>query len=1046
MITVLAVHFAVAAVAPFIFRKFGRSSFYALAAVPAGSFIWLLLQHSEVYSAAGPPGGEGDGQASEVTPWIPDLGIEFAFRLDALAWVMSLLVLGVGALVLVYCARYFKDKDDYLGGFGAQLLAFAGAMFGLVAADDLLLLFIFWELTTVLSYLLIGYARTRLAARRSALQALMVTTAGGLAMLVGLIMLGSAAGTYRISAILEQAPQLNAGPDSGAVNAAVVLILIGAVTKSALVPFHFWLPGAMAAPTPVSAYLHAAAMVKAGVYIVARLAPGFTETAYWLPLVLGLGLATMLVGGYRALRQTDIKLILAYGTVSQLGFLTMVVGLGRPDAALAGLAMLLAHGLFKATLFLVVGIIDHQSGTRDIRELSGVFQSSRALGIVAGVGAASMAGVPLLGGFVAKESVLEAFVHFAGEPGYGPWGMVILAGVVLGSVLTFAYSARFLWGAFAVKPGVDRTPFKAISPSFLAAPAVLSFLTIVYGLWPAPVDDWIQPYAALFAASDGGGGTGAAGHLALWHGFTTALGLTAVTFALGLAMFFARGAVGRAQSLVPDWIDADRGYRLTIGALDDVAVWLTGRTQRGSLYFYLAVILTVAFVLPLAALVSAGKPLPEGLYFIDPYSPLQAVAGAGIVIGALAAVRANKRFLAVLMVSVTGYGIALMFALQGAPDLALTQMLVETIILVAFVLAMRSLPPELRDRTGGKYRVVRVIIGLAFGTTMVFAAIHAMGARIATPVSLEFPKLAYEGGGGLNIVNVTLVDIRAWDTFGEISVLALAATGVASLIFIRGRGDGIKVSSTVAEGTVGRRRGVDKSSRDGAALALARKFATANRDAWLVAGRTLAPERRSIIFEVITRLIFHSMIIFSLYLLLAGHNFPGGGFAGGLLAGLALTVRYLAGGRYELREATPISAGTLLGIGLATATATGVAPLLFGGRVFQSAIVEFWLPVFGDIKFVTSTIFDIGVYIVVVGLVLDVLRTLGAEIDEHFEEQPRTPAGSRPSDAELSDAELSDSELSNAEQAQAGPSEEARPAPDREAAGVPAETTGRGQS
>ena len=1046
MITVLAVHFAVAAVAPFIFRKFGRSSFYALAAVPAGSFIWLLLQHSEVYSAAGPPGGEGDGQASEVTPWIPDLGIEFAFRLDALAWVMSLLVLGVGALVLVYCARYFKDKDDYLGGFGAQLLAFAGAMFGLVAADDLLLLFIFWELTTVLSYLLIGYARTRLAARRSALQALMVTTAGGLAMLVGLIMLGSAAGTYRISAILEQAPQLNAGPDSGAVNAAVVLILIGAVTKSALVPFHFWLPGAMAAPTPVSAYLHAAAMVKAGVYIVARLAPGFTETAYWLPLVLGLGLATMLVGGYRALRQTDIKLILAYGTVSQLGFLTMVVGLGRPDAALAGLAMLLAHGLFKATLFLVVGIIDHQSGTRDIRELSGVFQSSRALGIVAGVGAASMAGVPLLGGFVAKESVLEAFVHFAGEPGYGPWGMVILAGVVLGSVLTFAYSARFLWGAFAVKPGVDRTPFKAIRPSFLAAPAVLSFLTIVYGLWPAPVDDWIQPYAALFAASDGGGGTGAAGHLALWHGFTPALGLTAVTFALGAAMFFARGAVGRAQSLVPDWIDADRGYRLTIGALDDVAVWLTGRTQRGSLYFYLAVILTVAFVLPLAALVSAGKPLPEGLYFIDPYSPLQAVAGAGIVIGALAAVRANKRFLAVLMVSVTGYGIALMFALQGAPDLALTQMLVETIILVAFVLAMRSLPPELRDRTGGKYRVVRVIIGLAFGITMVFAAIHAMGARIATPVSLEFPKLAYEGGGGLNIVNVTLVDIRAWDTFGEISVLALAATGVASLIFIRGRGDGIKVSSTVAEGTVGRRRGVDKSSRDGAALALARKFATANRDAWLVAGRTLAPERRSIIFEVITRLIFHSMIIFSLYLLLAGHNFPGGGFAGGLLAGLALTVRYLAGGRYELREATPISAGTLLGIGLATATATGVAPLLFGGRVFQSAIVEFWLPVFGDIKFVTSTIFDIGVYIVVVGLVLDVLRTLGAEIDEHFEEQPRTPAGSRPSDAELSDAELSDSELSNAEQAQAGPSEEAHPAPDWEAAGVPAETTGRGQS
>jgi multicomponent Na+:H+ antiporter subunit A len=370
------------------------------------------------------------------------------------------------------------------------------------------------------------------------------------------------------------------------------------------------------------------------------------------------------------------------------------------------------------------------------------------------------------------------------------------------------------------------------------------------------------------------------------------------------------------------------------------------------------------------------------------------------------------------MVSVTGYGIALMFALQGAPDLALTQMLVETIILVAFVLAMRSLPAELRDRTGGKYRVVRVIIGAAFGVTMIFVAIYALGARVATPVSLEFPRLAYEDGGGLNIVNVTLVDIRAWDTFGEISVLALAATGVASLIFVRGRGDRIGPSAPVAEGTVGRRAGVAGNTRDNAALALSRRFAASARDAWLVAGRTMAPERRSIIFEVVTRLIFHSMIVFSLYLLLAGHNLPGGGFAGGLTAGLALAIRYLAGGRFELREATPVSAGALLGIGLATAAASGVAPLLLGGQVFQSAVIELWLPVFGDIKFVTSTIFDIGVYTVVVGLALDVLRSLGAEIDEHFEEQP-----------EEQPAQLS-----------------GEPSDRRPPGGVPAETTAKGRT
>ena len=1000
MITVLAVHFAVAAVAPLLFRRFGRSSFYALAAVPAASFIWLLFQHGAIYADPGP------GAITEVVPWISGLQLELAFRMDALAWVMSLLVLGVGALVLVYCARYFENKDDYLGGFGAQLLAFAGVMFGLVIANDLLLLFIFWELTTVLSYLLIGYARTRLSARRSALQALVVTTAGGLAMLVGLIILGETAGTYRIQAILDEAPALIAGPASGAVSAAVVLILIGAITKSALIPFHFWLPGAMAAPTPVSAYLHAAAMVKAGIYLVARLAPGFADTPPWLPIVLGLGLATMLVGGYRALRQTDIKLILAYGTVSQLGFLTMVLGLGAPDAALAGLALLLAHGLFKATLFLVVGIIDHQAGTRDIRELSGVYGSARALALVAVIGTASMAGIPPLAGFVAKESVFEAFVHYTSESGTGSW---LLAGLVLGSVLTFAYSARFLWGAFAVKPGVEPTAFKPIKPAFLVAPAILSFFTILFGLWPAPVDGWVQPYAALFV----GGPTADAeasspGHLALWHGFTPALGLTALTFALGLAMFYGRNAVARLQARVPGWIDADRAYQQAIGALDDTAVWVTGRTQRGSLFFYLSVILTVAFVLPLTTLLLANKPLPPGLYFIDPGAPLQLVAGAGIVIGALAAVRANKRFLAVLMVSVTGYGIALMFALQGAPDLALTQMLVETMILVAFVLAMRSLPAGLRDRTGGKYRVIRVVIGLAFGITMIFVAIHALGARVAPPVSLQFPQLAYEGGGGLNVVNVTLVDIRAWDTFGEISVLALAATGVASLIFVRGRGDRIRTSATVAEGTVGRRTGARGSTRDDAALAMNRRFAAATRDAWLVAGRTLAPERRSIIFEVVTRLIFHSMIVFSIYLLLAGHNLPGGGFAGGLTAGLALTIRYLAGGRFELREATPVGAGTLLGIGLATAAVTGIVPLLLGGQVFQSAIVELWLPVFGDVKFVTSTIFDIGVYIVVVGLALDVLRSLGAEIDEHFEEQPaEAPADQETGEAvaEAADAE-----------------------------------------
>ncbi|WP_104086194.1 Na+/H+ antiporter subunit A [Arthrobacter sp. GMC3] len=975
MLIVLSAHFLVAILAPFLFTRWGRATFYVLAAVPAASFIWLLTQYDAVYSPAAI-------SPSVDIPWIPVLDTNLSFRMDELSWMMSLLVLGVGALVLAYCARYFKTDDAGLGGFGAQLLAFAGVMFGLVTADNLILLFVFWELTTVLSYLLIGYARTRIAARRAALQALMVTTFGGLAMLVGLIMVGESAGTYRISAVLAKAPELVAatGTPGTVLNIGIALILVGAVTKSALVPFHFWLPGAMAAPTPVSAYLHAAAMVKAGIYLIARLAPGFSGTEYWQLLITVLGLATMLVGGWRALRQHDLKLILAYGTVSQLGFLTVVVGLGSKEAAMAGMAMVLAHGLFKAALFLVVGIIDHQSGTRDIRELSGVFRSAPLLGVVALIGAASMAGLPPLAGFVAKESV---FAAFEANARYGPAGtgigVLVLAVMVLGSILTFAYSARFMWGGFAKKSKGMATAFKPVGALFLGAPALLSLLTVAYGLFPKAVETWIAPYSAQFPAYDH-----EAMHLALWHGFSLPLLLSAVVVAGGLGLFVARKRFEKLQAKLPPVIDFERGYRQSILGLDLVSIWVTGRTQRGSLFFYLAVILSTAIASVGAVLIITEQHWSDRIYFLDPGSPFQIVAGVAIVVGALAAARANRRFMAVLMVSVTGYGVALIFALQGAPDLALTQMLVETIILVAFVLAMRSLPPGLQERTAGNHKILRIILGVTFGAVMVVVAIVAMGSRIATPISLELPKMAYEGGGGLNVVNVTLVDIRAWDTFGEISVLAIAATGVASLIFVRGRGQRLARAETVPTGSIG--RVAEAGSAQSTTAELAKRFTSAPGNAWLVAGRTLAPERRSIIIEVVTRLVFHSIIVLSIYLLLAGHNGTGGGFAGGLVAGLALTIRYLAGGRFELAEATRISAGTLLGVGLAAAALTGIAPLFFGGEIFQSAILTFDLPVFGHVKFVTSTVFDIGVYLVVVGLVVDVLRSLGSEIDQHEED------------------------------------------------------------
>ena len=626
MIIVLAGLFAVSILTPLFFSWWGRSTFYLLTGILSAAFLWTFFYLPVVIPAdQAAPIGAPNAPPAEVVSWIPQLGVELAFRMDILALVMSMLITGVGAAVMLYCARYFPRGERGAGPFAAQLFAFAAAMLGLVLSDDLVMLFIFWELTTVLSFLLIGYSAHRIFARRSAIQALVVTTFGGLIMLVGLLWLGELAGSYRLSDILASAAELN----GTAVDIALALILIGAISKSALVPFHFWLPAAMAAPTPVSAYLHAAAMVKAGIYLVARFAPGFYDTAFWLPLVLGLGLLTMLIGAYRALRQTDIKLILAYGTVSQLGFLMMVNGLGTEDAALAGLAMLLAHGLFKAALFMVVGIIDHNTGTRDLRVLSGIGAAQRPLLIISAVAVASMAGLPPLFGFVAKEVVFESFYGYAEVN--GTWGWVVLGGVVLASALTVAYSARFLWGAFAAKrhpaghpaagTALPQTQFHHHPDAvFLAAPALLAAATVLFAVAPQPLQQLMEPFAALFEPVDP---AVEPTYLALWHGLTPVLGLSALTWALGLGLFWRRGRNGRALHALPEALDAERLYRVSIRHLDDFAAWVTSKTQRGSLGWYLFIIMAVATGVPAGVIAFTGHTIPG--HFILAEGPMQVV-------------------------------------------------------------------------------------------------------------------------------------------------------------------------------------------------------------------------------------------------------------------------------------------------------------------------------------------------------------------------------------------------------------------------------------
>ncbi|MBU8860394.1 MULTISPECIES: Na+/H+ antiporter subunit A [unclassified Micromonospora] len=939
MLVLVAVHALAAVAAPVLVRLLGRRAFYLLAAAPAAAVIWALTRTEPV--RAGRP-------VVETVTWVPQLGLELALRMGTLSWLLVLLVGGVGALVLAYSARYFRSGDPGLGRFAAVFVAFAGAMLGLVVSDDLLLLYVFWELTTVFSYLLIGSDPTERASRRAAMQALLVTTLGGLAMLAGFVMLGQHAGSYRWSEIAGNLPE------GGYLTVALVLVLLGVTSKSAIFPFSFWLPRAMAAPTPVSAYLHAAAMVKAGVFLAALMGPAVGQATVWRGVLLAGGLITLFLGGWTALRQVDLKLLLAYGTVSQLGLLMVILGAGTRDTALAGAAMLLAHALFKATLFLVVGVVDHVAGTRDLRELSGLGRRAPVLAAVAGLAAASMAGLPPLIGFVAKEAALEAFLHG------GTTELVVLAGVVAGSALTVAYTARFLWGAFAAKPGVAETRPHRIEPAFIGPAAVLALAGLAAGVLAPAVDRVLAPYADRFLTA------GPGYHLALWHGLTPALGLSALAVAGGLGLFL---LLHRRRPHLPRLpFDGTTGYDRIAGAVDRAAVELTGATQRGSLPFYLGVILLVLVVLPGGA-VLAGAPWARRFQLWD--TPLQAVAGAVIVVAALMAARARRRLTAMILVGVTGYGTALMFILHGAPDLALTQFLVETVTIVMFVLVLRRLPRRFSARPIRASRRLRVALGVAVGVVTAGMAYVAAGSRTAVPVSVGFPEEAVSYGGGKNVVNVTLVDIRAWDTMGEIAVLVVAATGVASLIFRRSR-------------ALDLRSGIPGAGRE-----------QSSRPRWLTTGAT--SRQQSVILQVVTRLLFHAILLFSIYLLFSGHNAPGGGFAAGLVAGLGLAVRYLAGGRTELNGAAPVDAGLVLGAGLFVAVGTGVVAMLLGGEFLQSATLDFHLPVLGHVHFVTSVFFDVGVYLIVVGLVLDILRSLGAEMDrqEEVDEQETEPAGVR---------------------------------------------------
>ena len=744
--------FGLAFAAPFLSRRFGSAAGWILALLPAGLtlyFIGLL------------PSAAADQPADFSVPWAPDLGLLFSFRADGLGLLFALLISGIGVLVVAYTGGYLKGNPN-LGKFYAWLLVFMAAMLGIALADNMILLFVFWELTSISSYILIGFEHERASARAAALQAFLVTGGGGLALLAGLLLLGSAGGTLEFSALLGQGDVLRASPFYFP---AVILILLGAFTKSAQFPFHFWLPNAMEAPTPVSAYLHSATMVKAGIYLLARLGPALNETDLWVYAVSGVGAATMLVGGYLALTQTDLKRLLAYSTVSALGMLTLLIGLGSPHALEAAIVLLLAHGLYKGALFLVAGALDHETGTRDITQLGGLFPAMRLTAVAAGIAALSMAGLPPLFGFISKELTYEVALEF------GPW----LAGAVVLAGLSFVFVAGVVgvgpfWGKRKETP---ESPHEAPLSMWLG-PAILSGLSLLLGIFPNSISRFL-----VSPAASGAIGESTSVKLALWHGVNPAFVLSVVTILIGAGLFAARHPIrSRLSRLAWRW-GPSFFYDRSLDALNALARGQTRLLQSGYLRYYLLTIVIVATGLAGFTLFARdGWHWPEETIDIRFY---EVALGVLILGAALVTTLSRSRLGAVASLGVAGYGVSLIFLLFGAPDLAMTQFLIESLTVILFVLAFYHLPhfTELSS-TGSRLR--DILIALLAGGLMTFLVLSAVGVQLYPSISNYFIEAALPSAHGRTSVNVILVDFRGFDTMGEITVLSVAAIGVYVLL------------------------------------------------------------------------------------------------------------------------------------------------------------------------------------------------------------------------------------------------------------------------
>ncbi|GIG54992.1 monovalent cation/H+ antiporter subunit A [Demequina activiva] len=882
------------------------------------------------------------GVREETLAWMPTLGVELSLRLDGLSLVFALLVLVIGAVVLAYSAGYLPHGRH--SSFYGLMTLFAAAMLLLVLADDVVVLFVAWEATTLCSFFLI--ARSGAGGREPAIRTLLVTVLGGLALLSAAVVMAVGVGSTRISTILAD----GIWAEDAAFTATVAALLgIAAFTKSAQFPFQAWLPDSMVAITPVSAYLHAAAMVKAGIYLLFRFSPALAGVPLWSSLLVTAGLITAALGSIAALKRHDLKELLAYSTISQLGFLVAMIGVGTPEALAAAIVHTIAHALFKSSLFLAVGVIDHTVGTRDIRKLGGVGARMPVTATITILAAASMAGIPPLLGFVSKESLLDAFWEAPGAAWLGPMLAILIA---VFAVFTFAYCARLVIGAFsstADHPD-SATPLQEASPLLWLPVALPAVAGLVLGLVPGALDGLVS--GAATAAS----GTTVDKHLSLWHGVTPALILSVLVITAGVLMAVGRRRVDAVlQPLHWPWsglavVDSVRAGTERLGA------WVGGLTATTSPRRHLLIPILCLLGLALAAGMG-GLDLAERV--TGPSTALDWGLLVLVLAGVAGAVASRTRITAVVVIGVVGFAITAWFYSLGAADVAMTQLLVEILTVVVMVLLLRRLPRTFAKQTR-RGAIVPALIAVGAGIATTAAVMALTGRRSLSNAGDYYVREGESETGGANIVNTILVDFRALDTLGELTVLGIAGLTIVILLRVRRELDDRQPEPPI-----------DRSQALADALA------------------------NSVFTRTLTRLVGPLTVLLSVILLLRGHQEPGGGFIAALMGGAGFALLYLAAPTDDVaRLRQPFL--VLIGAGVLVATVTGLLGYLNGSFL---ATLHLYV---GSLHLTSALLFDIGVYLAVIGVVLAAMNLLGL---------PRTPRPPLAEDATPAPAQPTEEEV-----------------------------------